>query len=91
MKRLSYDPSWPASWKASFNYDRQEIYGEILNPGYFYAYQVRAQQTIQLVRELLPSGAKILDIAGAHGNFSLQLAELGYEVTWNEIRGGLQP
>jgi 2-polyprenyl-6-hydroxyphenyl methylase/3-demethylubiquinone-9 3-methyltransferase len=34
-------------------------------------------------------GAKILDIAAAQGNFSLHLAELGYEVTWNDLREDL--
>ena len=34
-------------------------------------------------------GATILDIAAAHGNFTLALAELGYRVTWNDLRAEL--
>jgi len=39
-----------------------------------------------MVREVVPVGGRILDIAGAQGNFSLTLAEMGYRVTWNDLR-----
>ena len=41
------------------------------------------------MQEVLEPGATILDIAGAQGNFSLTLAEKGYRVTWNDLRGDL--
>ena len=34
-------------------------------------------------------GARILDVAAAQGNFSIPLAEMGYEVTWNDMRAEL--
>jgi 2-polyprenyl-6-hydroxyphenyl methylase/3-demethylubiquinone-9 3-methyltransferase len=42
-----------------------------------------------LISEVLASGATILDVAGAQGNFSIALAEMGYEVTWNDLRAEL--
>jgi 2-polyprenyl-3-methyl-5-hydroxy-6-metoxy-1,4-benzoquinol methylase len=38
---------------------------------------------------VLAAPARILDIGAAQGNFSLQLAEMGFEVTWNDLRGEL--
>ncbi len=39
-----------------------------------------------MVRRSAPPGARILDVAAAQGNFTLTLAEPGYEVTWNDLR-----
>jgi len=41
------------------------------------------------VGDHLPKGARLLDIAAAQGNFSLSLAEMGYRVTWNDLRADL--
>jgi 2-polyprenyl-3-methyl-5-hydroxy-6-metoxy-1,4-benzoquinol methylase len=89
LKRVYPDSSWPQSWKDSYFYDLQEVYGEISNWGYAYAYQNRRNHTVQLIREVLPPGAKILDVAAAQGNFSIALAEMGYDVTWNDLRAEL--
>ncbi len=89
MKRVNLDENWPASWKASFRYDLEEVYGQIKNRGYAYAYDRRRRATFRLVTEVLPPGARILDIAAAQGNFSIGLAEMGYEVTWNDMRAEL--
>jgi len=89
MKRVYIEDSWPDTWKYSYPYDLQEIYGEIRNYGYAYAYANRRNHTLQLVEEVLPKGASILDVAAAQGNFSLSLAEMGYEVTWNDLRADL--
>lgn len=89
MKRIEPDPSWPQSWKESFFYDQSEIYGEISHHGYAYAYQNRRRETLQLLTEVLPPGARVLDVAAAQGNFSLPLAELGFDVTWNDLRAEL--
>lgn len=67
-------------------YDLEEVYGEISNLGYAYAYQNRHSRTLKMVSEVLPQGARVLDIAAAQGNFSLALAEMGYDVTWNDLR-----
>ena len=77
MKKIEFQNDWPDSWKYSFPYDQQEIYGQISDYGYAYAYQNRREMTIKLVREVVPPGGRILDIAAAQGNFSLTLAELG--------------
>ena len=86
MKRIQPQPDWPQSWKESHFYDQSEIYGEISHYGYAYAYENRRQASLQLLTEVLSPGARILDIAAAQGNFSLILAELGFDVTWNDLR-----
>lgn len=86
MRRVQPQTDWPSSWKSSYEYDLQEIYGEVRNPGYCYAYDNRRRRTLQLVRQAVPPGARVLDIGAAQGNFSLLLAEMGYDVTWNDLR-----
>jgi len=89
MKRVQHQAEWPASWKLSYQFDLEEVYGEPSNLGYSYSYANRRKVTLALLREELPSGSTILDIAGAQGNFSLTLAEMGYRVTWNDLRDDL--
>lgn len=89
MKRVIFESSWPDSWKYYYRYDLQEIYGEVINRGYTYAYANRFRHAIELVQKIAKPEAKILDIAAGQGNFSLTLAELGYEVTWNDINDEL--
>src|SRR5207247_2140978 len=89
LKRIYPNDSWPKSWRDSYFYDLQEVYGEISNRGYAYAYANRRRQTLRLIREVLPTGGRILDIAAAQGNFSIALAEMGYGVTWNDLRAEL--
>ena len=86
VKRVEPQPDWPQSWRESYFYDQSEIYGEISHHGYAYAYENRRRKTLQLLTEVLSPGARILDIAAAQGNFSLALAELGFDVTWNDLR-----
>lgn len=88
MKKLTFQDSWPKSWKYSYPYDLMEIYGEMghLGYSYVYAYANRRRHTLELVQKVAQPGAKVLDVAAAQGNFSLSLAELGYEVTWNDLR-----
>jgi 2-polyprenyl-3-methyl-5-hydroxy-6-metoxy-1,4-benzoquinol methylase len=89
LKRVSIEDTWPASWKSSYYYDLEEVFDEVSQRGYAYAYENRHKMTLRLVTDLLPEGARILDIAAAQGNFSLTLGELGYDVTWNDIRADL--
>ncbi len=89
MKRIDPQENWPASWKASYLYDLEEVYGRIKNRGYAYAYAQRRRATFRLITEVLQPGARILDIAAAQGNFSIALAEMGYDVTWNDMRAEL--
>ena len=89
MRRVYIEEAWPPSWKSSYSYDLDEVFGEVSHYGYAYAYKNRRKMTLQLLSEVLPTGARILDVAAAQGNFSLSLAELGYQVTWNDLRAGL--
>jgi len=86
VRRVHPLPDWPPSWKSSYEYDLQEIYGEVSNPGYFYAYDNRRRHTLQLVTDAISPGSRVLDIGAAQGNFSLALAEMGFDVTWNDLR-----
>ena len=58
--------------------------------GYHYSYECRRQLTLALISAVLPRESRILDIAAAQGNFSLTLAEAGYDVTWNDLRADLE-
>jgi len=89
MKRLNIEEAWPDTWKYSHQYDLLEIWGETHHRGYAYAYANRRHKTLALLREVLPPGATVLDVAAAQGNFSLTLAEAGYHVTWNDLREDL--
>jgi 2-polyprenyl-3-methyl-5-hydroxy-6-metoxy-1,4-benzoquinol methylase len=89
MKRVYIQENWPKSWKYSYTYDLEEIYGEFTNRGYAYAYDHRRKQVLRLLTERLAPDARILDIAAAQGNFSIALAEMGYNVTWNDLREDL--
>jgi 2-polyprenyl-6-hydroxyphenyl methylase/3-demethylubiquinone-9 3-methyltransferase len=86
VKRIQPNPGWPQSWRDSYFYDQSEIYGEISHYGYAYAYENRRRETLRLLTEVLPRDARVLDLAAAQGNFSLALAELGFDVTWNDLR-----
>ncbi len=86
MLRPEINDNWPDSWKMSYEYDKLELWGEKSCLGYSYAYENRANRTIELVRSKLSPGSRLLDIAAAQGNFSIRLAELGYDVTWNDLR-----
>ncbi|MGD9750841.1 MAG: class I SAM-dependent methyltransferase [Acidimicrobiia bacterium] len=44
---------------------------------------------IDLVRACCPPGGRVLDVAAAQGTMSLELAEAGFEVTWNDLRADL--
>jgi 2-polyprenyl-3-methyl-5-hydroxy-6-metoxy-1,4-benzoquinol methylase len=82
-------PHWHPTWLASYQYDLLEIYGGRHHRGYAYAYDNRRRRTLELVLDGVAPGASILDVAAAQGNFSLALAELGYRVTWNDLRAEL--
>ena len=89
MRRFTPPHDAPESWKLSFHYDRMEIFGESAREGYARAYAVRRESTLDLIRTYARAPARVIDIAAAQGNFSLALAELGYDVTWNDLRGEL--
>lgn len=89
MKKPIPENTWPENWKVSYFYDEQEVFNNITIKGFAYAYANRQGHALSLVKQNLLKGAKILDVAAAQGNFSLLLAEAGYDVTWNDLRGDL--
>jgi 2-polyprenyl-6-hydroxyphenyl methylase/3-demethylubiquinone-9 3-methyltransferase len=90
MKRVYLASNWTDLWKECYAYDLLEVYEDYGNyKGYAYAYKNRRNNTLELVSSIAKPGGKILDVAAAQGNFSLKLAELGYDVTWNDIRADL--
>lgn len=89
MRRVTPQAHWPESWKESYQYDRLEIYGDASHRGYAYAYAQRRKHIVELVQTVVRPGARILDVAAAQGNYSLWLAEMGYDVTWNDLRSEL--
>ena len=90
MKRPIFDVSWPKSWQHAFETDGLELWGSNINLAYTYYYQRRFHAVIDAVKRYVPPRGTILDIAAAHGNFSLTLAEAGYDVTWNDRREGVE-
>lgn len=89
MKKICLSDSWPDSWKLSFHYDQQEVYGNCFCLGYAYAYKNRQRYVIEAIETLAPKGSRVLDIAAGQGNYTLLLAEAGFEVTWNDLRNDL--
>lgn len=89
MKLPDAQPGWPESWTTSRDYDRLELESARDCLGYRYAYRARRARTLSLIRAAAAPGAHLLDLAAAQGNFSLTLAELGYAVTWNDLRAEL--
>jgi 2-polyprenyl-3-methyl-5-hydroxy-6-metoxy-1,4-benzoquinol methylase len=89
MKTISLPADSPASWQLSYTYDLLEIYNSLERRGYTYAYKNRQAKTLAAIDAVASPGARILDLAAAQGNFSLALAERGYEVTWNDLRAEL--
>lgn len=81
---------WPDSWRHVYEFDRVEIYGDRSNPGHTRAYQTRARHLLEMAATVLAPGARVLDIAAAQGNYTLWLAERGYDVTWNDLRSDLE-
>lgn len=85
------NPSWPESWRLSHLYDELEL-GTTLIPGrrgYGYAWRNRQHRTVKLIESVARAPASVLDVAAAQGNLSLRLAEMGYVVTWNDLRAEL--
>jgi SAM-dependent methyltransferase len=87
MRPLVPEADWPPSWRSAYFYDRMELWGDTAtDPGYASSYRARRRTALELVTDVAPDGGRILDVAAAQGNFSLELAERGYDVTWNDIR-----
>jgi 2-polyprenyl-3-methyl-5-hydroxy-6-metoxy-1,4-benzoquinol methylase len=89
-----FDASWPQVWRDSYMYDCLEVWQNSCdinrsNIGYASAYADRRQQTLRAILSACRPPGRILDLAAAQGNFSIALASLGYQVTWNDLRSEL--
>jgi 2-polyprenyl-6-hydroxyphenyl methylase/3-demethylubiquinone-9 3-methyltransferase len=81
---------WPYSWIQLHEFDRVEIHGDRSNPGHTRAYGTRARHLLEMAASVLSPGDRILDLAAAQGNYTLWLAERGYDVTWNDLRADVE-
>ena len=91
MKRPQPSESWPKEVKVTYKYDQIELWGESTDAGYMNSYHLRRNMAFDLIEQYVAKGSRILDVAGAGGNFSLPLAEKGYRVVWNDLREELIP
>ncbi|MEZ4843457.1 MAG: methyltransferase domain-containing protein [Bacteroidia bacterium] len=93
MKKIEFDANWPDSWKYSYPYDLIEVFNErnsIDEITYGRTYDFRREETISMIKKVLPKmKGSILDVAAAQGNFSILLSQLGFDVTWNDLREDL--
>jgi 2-polyprenyl-6-hydroxyphenyl methylase/3-demethylubiquinone-9 3-methyltransferase len=89
MHKAMPEANWPRSWTEAYEYDCEEVFGPVTDHGYSLAYRNRWREALRLVTEALKPGATILDMAAAKGNFTLDLAERGYRLTWNDLRSDL--
>ena len=90
MKRVVVAADWPDSWRHVYEFDRVEIWGRASNPGHTRMYQNRARHVLEMASRVLNAGDRVLDLAAAQGNYTLWLAERGYDVTWNDLRADLE-
>jgi 2-polyprenyl-3-methyl-5-hydroxy-6-metoxy-1,4-benzoquinol methylase len=86
MIRRSREESAPETLKTSLDWDEMELWGSRRDLGYSYQYRNRRDWILEAAEKLVPAGGSILDIAGASGNFTLPLAEKGFDLTWNDLR-----
>ena len=88
MKVPERNDGLPQLWKECYLYDTLEVLGNTSNRGYAYAYLNR-HNIVCDGKEALPVGSTIIDIAASQGNFTLRLAEEGYQMIWNDLREDL--
>lgn len=88
MRVPTPNTTWPASWKEAYAYDIEEAAVSDPTP-YSFLYNLRQKEVLSNITDILPPSSTILDVAAAQGNFTIALAELGYNTTWNDIRSEL--
>ncbi|MCW5746560.1 MAG: methyltransferase domain-containing protein [Alphaproteobacteria bacterium] len=89
IKRPVERTDWPDSWKGSYHHDVNSVWPGRTELGYRRAYHYRVGRALDAILQHVPAGARVLDLAAAQGNLSIMLAELGYRVTWNDLRDDL--
>jgi 2-polyprenyl-3-methyl-5-hydroxy-6-metoxy-1,4-benzoquinol methylase len=78
--------NWPQLWKECYLYDTLEFFGSRENLGYTYAYRNRHNAICDSIKKYLPQGSTLIDVAASQGNFTLRMAEAGYNMIWNDLR-----
>jgi len=89
MKLPEFKSDWPKDWKESYVYDKLEFFNDKSNLGYTNSYKNRFNAIIANVKQYLPIGSTLIDVAAAQGNFTLSLAEAKYKMIWNDLRESL--
>jgi 2-polyprenyl-3-methyl-5-hydroxy-6-metoxy-1,4-benzoquinol methylase len=89
IKQPAPRPDWPESWLGSHHHDGNSVWPGRTELGYRRAFRHRFARAVDYLLAACPPPARVLDIAAAQGNFSIVLAELGYTVTWNDLRDDL--
>jgi 2-polyprenyl-3-methyl-5-hydroxy-6-metoxy-1,4-benzoquinol methylase len=74
----------------SYEYDCLELWDTGRDPAYSEAYEERFRFAIESLSAFCPPPARVLDIAAAQGNFTIEVALRGYDAVWNDLRGDLQ-
>lgn len=86
---------WPKVWRESYHYDLLEVWDDpeprtLAGLAYANAYKARQSAVLNILVAEMPAPARVLDLAAAQGNFTIALAGLGYDVTWNDLRAELE-
>jgi 2-polyprenyl-3-methyl-5-hydroxy-6-metoxy-1,4-benzoquinol methylase len=85
MKLPEKDKLSKERYQDLYNWDAREYFAKDRKDTQAIIYNGRLNKVIKTVRQLVPSGGKVLDIGCAQGNFSLLLAEAGYKVIGGDI------
>jgi 2-polyprenyl-3-methyl-5-hydroxy-6-metoxy-1,4-benzoquinol methylase len=84
MHRPTFDPQWPDNWQQKYAFDRAQVWGDFPRSVAFCGWEARAKPIVEAVVRRLPSGSRLMDVASSQGNLAIELADLGYRVTWND-------
>lgn len=85
MKLPEKDKLSKERYQDLYNWDTREYFANDCKSVQAVIYRGRLNKVINLIKELVPNGKRVLDIGCAQGNFSLLLAEAGYKVIGSDI------
>lgn len=66
--------------------DQAQVWGELPRSVAFSGWCARTQPVIESVQRRLSLSANLIEVASSQGNLALTLADIGYQVTWNDLR-----
>jgi len=85
MKRPKFDDSWSAEVVRVYEHDLDEIWDSSRARHMYNKYHYQLKLYTQIAKDLTPKN--ILDVGCAQATLAMTLAEQGYRVTANDIRG----